>query len=296
MDSASPFLSCLIWALLTAAALASQPRGRFIRNSFCVGSVSLFVVLSAFGVIPPLGSFYAWLLIAILMTIASIGPANPRSSFAAFAFSGFVLLLANPTPITWLGLVHQLALLDLASCSAVTVTLLLLGNGIPPKVETGCAGIQRGPLANLPCAIFLRNSLMLLTLIAAWILALLTSEGQFERTGILGIWTAISEVIAAFVAWQIIRGGTRPKALVATDPEKSVDSEGVHPKCDSAQSSEKSPGSHGPEHEASEVDRDLKVFEPRWNYKIAFIVAGISSTVALLLVPLILSVASELDW
>lgn len=176
------------------------------------------------------------------ITIALVGYAILNATFsgrvdAAFAFQpltviggvaacvaalvgtkqrGYVLSLASlvalaaatagfrECPVGWIGLLHQVAVLDLtAVCIAVTAMGLTYTNQNEQNQHDWM---------KLPDRLGRRAAVMFLILCATLAYALYRNAGLFGASEIIALWAVGSEVLAAAVAWRVIQRWLKPGA------------------------------------------------------------------------------------
>ena len=123
-------------------------------------------------------------------TVATAGLRDQATALISLAAATLPLGLALQPNIDWLALAHFLAIIDLlAGCVAVTAIIILAQPSATLQQPTIS---QRAVLA-----------LGLLTIVLT--IALFRPQPLIVMPGFLGIWIAISEVVAGIVAWQVIR-------------------------------------------------------------------------------------------
>jgi hypothetical protein len=139
---------------------------------------------------------------------------------------------------SWAGLLHQIAILDLVACCLATTYLGVSTTGSntdSTAVSTAAVGTEPGPeigpeigfertevgrvdgkeaavedWLQLPKQLATRAAIMFLVVCVALALVVYREERLFGTSGIVAIWAAGSEVLAALVAWRVIHRWLKP--------------------------------------------------------------------------------------
>lgn len=143
--------------------------------------------------------FDAWFWMGLAVTSGTLVFAPPHYSFSLVALCGLATSTASQDgcPIGWLGLLHHVALFDLAGLGlAIAVAAMLQ---LPGELPAGSA-----PRVILPQRLEQRAGAMfaLLCVVLAWIM--LAGNSIFQLPPWLGWWAAMSELLAAIVIWKIV--------------------------------------------------------------------------------------------
>lgn len=249
----------LIWIPIAASGFAAACGvGRAARSAIAV--VTLAGAL-AWGVMAgsPLAAWPAvgWGVIAggIAVAAAAFGPSRYATSFVVLLGIGAAIASLTRCPVGITGLLHHLALIDLAGAVAATTALGALAAG----------GADRGTAEAIPpvgpARIARRAGAMGALLTAAVTVAIYREEQVFGLPALLGVWLGISEVVAAGVAWQataglVAAGDQLVSGRVASRPRAAVEKQGK-----------------------------------QWRRRLGLVVAGLLATVSLVLMPVVIAAA-----
>lgn len=191
----------------------------------------------------------------IAVAAAALGPSRYATTIAVVLGTGVAIASQTRCPVGAVGLLHHVALVDLAGAVAATTALGALGwtwsggqaaGGAAPRgTKGGVAGVAE-PVG--PARIGRRAGAMGALLTMAVALAIYQEEQVFGLPMVLGLWLGMSEVLAAGVAWQATSG------LVALPAEVAVEKQGRR--------------------------------------RLGLVVAGVFATVALVLMPVVIAAAT----
>lgn len=269
----------LIWIPLTAGGFAAACGvGRAVRSAIVAATLAAAV---AWGVavgasVPPagwgapLGGWPAagWGLVAgaIAMVAAALGPSRYATTWWVVLGTGAAIASQKQCPVGIVGLLHHVALVDLAG-GVAAITLLgavgwewrggrssLMGLSLAGRSSEGVvsgggeASAEDAVQSVGPERIARRAGATAALLALAIAMAIYREEGLFGLPMMLGLWLGGSEVLAAGVAWQAVAG------LVASPAGTAVGK--------------------------------------RWRRRLGLVVAGVFATVALVLMPVVIAAAT----
>ena len=267
-----PLTFCLATLILVASLLTLGDRSRAVRGALIFGALVIYLVIRVlFGesmstatdfsplsllagglailfAVTGLNRSAGWklsLLTLASLAIAFVGFAPKEISWGNFDWDGLTC---------WAGLLHQIAILDLVACclAATYLGVFHVPRDPHPERDRNNGAVQddaesgEQDWSKLPSRMGTRAAVMFLVVCAALALAIYRDERLFGTSGIIAIWAAGSEALAAIVAWQAIQRWIKPG--------------------DTAKLS-------------------------RWQLKLGLLVAGVAASLALLLIPVIVTAA-----
>lgn len=198
-----------------------------------------------------------WGLVAggIAAAAAALGPSRYATSLAVLLAMAAAIASLTRCPVGVVGLLHHLALVDLAGAVAATTVLGALAAGGAGR------GVAEAIPAVGPARIARRAGAMGVLLTLAVTVAIYREEQVFGLPMLLGVWLGISEVVAAAVAWRAVAGlvatgNSKGLASVASRPGVAVETQGKH-----------------------------------WRRRLGLVVAGLFATVSLVLMPVVIAAA-----
>jgi hypothetical protein len=220
-----PLTFCLATLILVVALLAMDGWSRSMRAAIMIGALvgyGLIRVLLGDG----LGDFgkasssiagWGFSGVTMLAGIIAVGgalAAERKSGYLASllvlvglaaAFAGF-----QRCPVGWLGLLHQVAVLDITAICLATTFLGTFASPPATKLAEDQESEKRLEWIAMPSRIVRRTAIMLVIVCVTLAFAFWRDRNVFGLSELVGFWAGGSEVLAVVVAFQVIARWVNP--------------------------------------------------------------------------------------
>lgn len=216
-----PLTFCLATLILVSALLAIGSWSRSVRASILLTAMAVYAVVGlVFG-----DRFAGLITLAPLSLVGGVAgivfALVARKQPPAYSLSIIVLVCVaaglagfGQFPDGWVGLLHQVAVLDV---SAVCMATTFMGTAYAPKPSTAELNLSdlndrlpRNDWIDLPERLARRSGLMFAIMCGSLAYALYSEHPLFGLPELIGLWAAGSEVLAAAVAWRVTHRWTKP--------------------------------------------------------------------------------------
>ena len=222
-----PLTFCLATIILVVALLAMDGWSRSMRAAILIGAligyglirVLLGDGLGDFGQASSRISGWGFSGVTLLAGIVALGGAlvaERKSGYPAslLVLVGLAAALAGfqRCPVGWMGLFHQVAVLDITAICLATTFLGTFASPPSAKLAGDQESEKRLEWITIPSRIVRRAAIMLVIVCVTLAFAFWKDRNVFGLSELVGFWAAGSEVLAVVVAFQVIALWINPTA------------------------------------------------------------------------------------